>query len=147
MNFDIDKIRIGVIGLGYVGLPLAVEFGCKYPTLGFDVNDSRITDLRKGKDATLEVCVEEFAAAKHLSYTSDPAALSTCNFFVVTVPTPVSSDNRPLLTPLRRASETIGKVLKAGDVVVYESTVFPGLPGVSTRGELFMEPMPPTIVP
>ncbi|MEX2123403.1 MAG: Vi polysaccharide biosynthesis UDP-N-acetylglucosamine C-6 dehydrogenase TviB [Woeseia sp.] len=126
MTFDIKKLQIGVIGLGYVGLPLAVEFGRKYPTVGFDVKKSRVADLEAGTDATLEISSDELGTAKHLRFSSDPGALSDCNFYVVTVPTPIGDGNRPLLTPLRNASITIGKVLKLGDVVVYESTVYPG---------------------
>ncbi len=126
MTFDINKIRIGVIGLGYVGLPLAVEFGRKYPTVGFDVKESRVAELQGGTDSTLEASGEELAAADQLSFTTNAEDLADCNFYVVTVPTPIGDGNRPLLTPLRRASETISKVLQAGDVVVYESTVYPG---------------------
>ncbi len=126
MTFDINKLRIGVIGLGYVGLPLAVEFGRKYPTVGFDVDQSRIAALKSGTDSTLEVSDKELASTKQLTLTSDPADLADCNFYVVTVPTPIGDGNRPLLTPLRRASDTISKLMKAGDVVVYESTVYPG---------------------
>ena len=126
MSFDINNLNIGVVGLGYVGLPLAVEFGKKYPTVGFDVNAARVDELRQGKDSTLEVSSTELGAAERLEYSSTPDALVDCNFFVVTVPTPVGSDNRPDLTPLRKASETLAKVIKRGDVVVYESTVFPG---------------------
>jgi UDP-N-acetyl-D-galactosamine dehydrogenase len=126
MTFDINKIRIGVIGLGYVGLPLAVEFGRKYPTVGFDVKESRVAELRGGTDSTLEASDEELASADQLSFTTNAEDLADCNFYVVTVPTPISDGNRPVLTPLRRASETISKLLQAGDVVVYESTVYPG---------------------
>ena len=126
MAFDIENIRIGVIGLGYVGLPLAVEFGRRYPTVGFDVKESRVTDLESGSDSTLEVADEELAAAEQLSFTGNAEDLADCNFYVVTVPTPISEGNRPLLTQLRNASETISKVLNSGDVVVYESTVYPG---------------------
>ena len=126
MTFDIDKLRIGVVGLGYVGLPLAVEFGRKYPTFGFDVNATRVAELEAGHDATLETTHEELEAAEQLSYTTDPGDLADCNFYVVTVPTPIGDSNRPLLTPLRKASETLGSVLKQGDIVVYESTVYPG---------------------
>ena len=126
MTFDINNIRIGVIGLGYVGLPLAVEFGRKYPTVGFDVKESRVEELQGGTDSTLEASAEELAAADQLSFTTNAEDLADCNFYVVTVPTPISEGNRPVLTPLRRASETISKVLQAGDVVVYESTVYPG---------------------
>ena len=126
MAFDIKKIRIGVIGLGYVGLPLAIEFGRKYQTVGFDVKHSRVAELESGADSTLEASDEELASADQLSFTTNAEDLADCNFYVVTVPTPIGEGNRPLLTPLRRASETISKVLKAGDVVVYESTVYPG---------------------
>ncbi len=126
MTFDINNIRIGVIGLGYVGLPLAVEFGRKYPTVGFDVKESRVTELEGGTDSTLETSGEELASADQLSFTTNAEDLADCNFYVVTVPTPISEGNRPVLTPLRRASEAISKVLQAGDVVVYESTVYPG---------------------
>jgi len=126
MKFDIDNLRIGVIGLGYVGLPLAVEFGRSYPTVGFDIKAGRIAELERGRDSTLEVSSGELAAATRLRYTSDIAGLRDCNFYIVTVPTPISNSKRPLLTPLRGASETIGAVLGKGDVVVYESTVYPG---------------------
>ena len=126
MSFAIDKLNIGVIGLGYVGLPLAVEFGKRYRTVGFDVKPGRIAELEKGKDSTREVTADELKGAKHLRFTTNPEALGDCNFYVVTVPTPIGDSNRPLLTPLRNASETLGKVLRKGDVVVYESTVYPG---------------------
>jgi UDP-N-acetyl-D-galactosamine dehydrogenase len=126
MTFDLKEIRIGVVGLGYVGLPLAVEFGRKYPTTGFDVKKARVAELESGRDSTLEVSPEELKQAERLVFTSDPAALVDCNFYIVTVPTPIGDGNRPLLTPLKLASITIGQVLKAGDIVVYESTVYPG---------------------
>jgi UDP-N-acetyl-D-galactosamine dehydrogenase len=126
MKFDPNNIRIGVVGLGYVGLPLAVEFGRRYPTVGFDINEPRIAELEAGADSTLEVSPEELAAAEKLSFAGDVQALSDCNFYVVTVPTPISRSKRPDLTPLRLASETLSGVLKRGDVVVYESTVYPG---------------------
>jgi len=126
MSFDINNLRIGVIGLGYVGLPLAVEFGKKFPTLGFDVNPSRIDELERGFDSTLEASAEELRAAGQLTFTMDAAALADCNFYIVTVPTPIGDGNRPNLTPLRLSSETLSGVLKKGDVVVYESTVYPG---------------------
>jgi UDP-N-acetyl-D-galactosamine dehydrogenase len=126
MSFDIKNIRICIVGLGYVGLPLAVEFGKKYPTVGFDVKESRIADLKAGKDATLEVTAEELGESELLQFTSDIKDIADCNFFIVTVPTPIGDGNRPLLTPLRGASTTIGKVLKPNDIVVYESTVYPG---------------------
>ena len=101
MNFDLNNIRIGVVGLGYVGLPLAVEFGRRFPTVGFDINDARIAELEGGSDSTLEVSPQELAAATLLSYTSNVSALSDCNFYVVTVPTPISRSKRPDLMPLR----------------------------------------------
>ncbi|MEM7432714.1 MAG: Vi polysaccharide biosynthesis UDP-N-acetylglucosamine C-6 dehydrogenase TviB [Pseudomonadota bacterium] len=126
MSLDINKLRIGVIGLGYVGLPLAVEFGKKYPTVGFDINAERIAELESGKDSTLEVSPAELAEARHLSYSSMVSALADCNFYIVTVPTPIGDGNRPILTPLKGASTVLGEVIGAGDVVVYESTVYPG---------------------
>ena len=126
MAFDIDKLRIGVVGLGYVGLPLAVEFGKKYPTTGFDIKDERIAELEAGEDSTLEVEPEELAEATQLSFTSSADELANCNFFIVTVPTPIGNSNRPILTPLKLSSRALGKVLKKGDIVVYESTVYPG---------------------
>ena len=126
MSFDLQKIRLGIIGLGYVGLPLAVEFGRKFPTVGFDLKTSRIDELKSGTDSTLEVPDDELAEASRLEYTADAADLADCNFYIVTVPTPIGDGNRPLLTPLKNASKTIGKVLKPGDIVVYESTVYPG---------------------
>jgi UDP-N-acetyl-D-galactosamine dehydrogenase len=123
---SLEDTRIGIIGLGYVGLPLAVEFGKRYPTVGFDIKAGRIAELKSGKDSTLETTSEELAAAKRLTFTTDKRDLATCNTFIVTVPTPVGKNNRPLLAPLKGASETVGSVLKEGDVVVYESTVYPG---------------------
>lgn len=118
--------KIAVIGLGYVGLPLAVEFGKKFNTIGFDVKTSRLEALRRFEDVTLETSVEELKSAKKLTYTSNPDDLHDTDIFIVTVPTPVDKYNRPDLTPLYMASETVGKVMKKGAVVVYESTVFPG---------------------
>jgi UDP-N-acetyl-D-galactosamine dehydrogenase len=126
MSFDINNLRVGIVGLGYVGLPLAVEFGKKYPTVGFDINATRIAELENGEDSTLECTGEELAAATQLSFASDAAALKDCNFYIVTVPTPIGDSNRPLLTPLRTASTTLGGVIEKGDIVVYESTVYPG---------------------
>ena len=126
MSFDIDNIRIGVIGLGYVGLPLAVEFGKKYPTVGFDVKSDRVAELEKGVDSTLECSGEELAEADQLTYTTNVDDIKACNFYVVTVPTPIGDSNRPLLTPLKSASSILGGVVAAGDVIVYESTVYPG---------------------
>ncbi|GAA0321629.1 Vi polysaccharide biosynthesis UDP-N-acetylglucosamine C-6 dehydrogenase TviB [Psychrobacter aestuarii] len=122
----IDDIKIAVIGLGYVGLPLAAEFGKHRPVIGFDINAQRINELSSGVDHTLEVSEEELAEATQLSYSSDINALKDCNFFIVTVPTPIDDYKQPDLTPLIKASEAIGGVLKQGDIVVYESTVYPG---------------------
>ena len=126
MSFDIKNLRIGVVGLGYVGLPLAVEFGKKYPTVGFDIHEARVAELEGGTDTTLECSSEELAEASHLAYTANVDDIADCNFYIVTVPTPIGDGNRPLLTPLRAASNTLGKVIKKGDIVVYESTVYPG---------------------
>jgi UDP-N-acetyl-D-glucosamine/UDP-N-acetyl-D-galactosamine dehydrogenase len=122
----VDHQKIAIIGLGYVGLPLAVEFGKQVATLGFDINAKRIEELRAGQDRTLETTADELKDAEHLRFTTDAAALAACNVFIVTVPTPIDKANRPDLTPLVRASETVGKVLKRGDIVIYESTVYPG---------------------
>jgi UDP-N-acetyl-D-galactosamine dehydrogenase len=118
--------HIAIIGLGYVGLPLAVEFGKQYDTLGYDIRRARISELRDGHDSTLECSAEELASAAKLRYTATLADLAACNVYIVTVPTPIDSAKRPDLTPLVKASEAIGSVLKKGDVVVYESTVYPG---------------------
>ena len=118
--------KIAIIGLGYVGLPLAVEFGKKYPVIGFDINQKRISDLTDGDDKTLEVAPSELVLAKNLSFASDPAALKECSIFIITVPTPIDSANRPDLTPLIKASETVGRAISVGSVVIYESTVYPG---------------------
>lgn len=120
-----DRV-LGVIGLGYVGLPLAVEFGKRYKTIGFDVKKERIAELIAGNDSTLEVDSGELRSATQLSFTHDPKNIAGCNTYIVTVPTPVDKHKRPDLTPLIRASETIGAVLKEGDIVIYESTVYPG---------------------
>lgn len=122
----ITDLKLAVIGLGYVGLPLAVEFGRNRPVVGFDINQRRISELKAGNDSTLETTQEELAAAKQLSYTTNIEDLSTCNCYIVTVPTPIDDYKRPDLTPLIKASETVGKVLKKGDIVIYESTVYPG---------------------
>ena len=118
--------KIAVIGLGYVGLPLALEFSKVVPTVGFDINVARIGELAEGHDSTLEASAEEMAAASDIVYTSDEAALADCNVYIVTVPTPVDEFKRPDLRPLLGASETVGRHLKKGDVVIYESTVYPG---------------------
>lgn len=118
--------NIAIIGLGYVGLPLAVEFGKKRTVLGFDINHLRIEELKSGHDRTLEVTKEELAEAKELHFSSDVMDLKEAQLFIVTVPTPVNEYKQPDLTPLKKASETVGKVLKKGDIVIYESTVYPG---------------------
>ncbi|WP_345867266.1 Vi polysaccharide biosynthesis UDP-N-acetylglucosamine C-6 dehydrogenase TviB [Shewanella algae] len=122
----LEHLSIGIIGLGYVGLPLAVEFGKKYETLGFDINESRVTELRDGKDSTLECTAPELSEAKLLQYTSSLKCIENCNFYIVTVPTPIDSSNAPDLTPLKKASEALGKVISVNDIVVFESTVYPG---------------------
>ena len=122
----LDEKCIAVIGLGYVGLPLAVEFGKKRPTLGFDVNSTRISELRSKIDRTLEVSSAELSKATELTFSSDVADLDTCAIFIITVPTPIDSVNRPDLSFLVKASETVGKALSLGDLVIYESTVYPG---------------------
>lgn len=122
----VQDLRIAVIGLGYVGLPLAVEFGRIRKVVGFDISRRRIEELRAGEDHTLETSREELAAARGLTFTTDLAELRDCNCFIVTVPTPIDEHKRPDLTPLIRASESVGKVLKKGDLVIYESTVYPG---------------------
>ncbi|KCV06165.1 Vi polysaccharide biosynthesis UDP-N-acetylglucosamine C-6 dehydrogenase TviB, partial [Bordetella holmesii] len=121
-----SDFQLAIVGLGYVGLPLAVEFGKKLSVVGFDINARRIDELRRGHDHTLEVDDKELAEAKHLSYTTDHAELGQANVFIVTVPTPIDEYKQPDLTPLVKASETIGAVLKRGDIVIYESTVYPG---------------------
>lgn len=126
MTHDFDTKTIAVIGLGYVGLPLAVEFGKHRSVIGFDVKAARIAELRKGHDSTREVTPEELAAAEHLTVTDDPDTLREPNIYIVTVPTPIDAHKRPDLKPLLKASETVGAVLKKGDVVIYESTVYPG---------------------
>ena len=123
---QLSELKIAIIGLGYVGLPLAVEFSKKIPVVGFDIYQKRIDELKSGQDHTLEVSSEELAQSKHLTYTANLEDLKDCNFFIVTVPTPIDEFKQPDLTPLIKASQSIGQVLKAGDVVVYESTVYPG---------------------
>ena len=123
---DLENTKIGIIGLGYVGLPLAVEFGKKYRVLGLDINDERVRELKSGYDGTLEVNKEELAEAEFLKYTTSSSDLAECNVYIVTVPTPINQHKQPDLTPLLKASEAIGSVLKANDIVIYESTVYPG---------------------
>ena len=123
---SIDETRLAIIGLGYVGLPLAAEFGKKIPVVGFDVNKIRISELQKGVDNTLEVDANELAEAKLLSYTTNTSDLENCNVYIVTVPTPIDKNKNPDLTPLIKASEMLGLVISKGDIVIYESTVYPG---------------------
>lgn len=123
---NLQNKKIAIIGLGYVGLPLAVEFGKIYPVIGFDINQKRISELNNGDDKTLEVSPSELSLSKHLKFSSDPLELKQCNVFIVTVPTPIDNANRPDLTPLIKASETVGKVISPGSIVIYESTVYPG---------------------
>ena len=121
-----ENIKIAIIGLGYVGLPLAVEFGKKYSVLGFDINQTRVDELNNGYDRTQEMTSEELKFLQHLSFSTDKKQLNTCNIFIVTVPTPIDKYKKPDLTPLLSASRTVGKFLKKNDVVIYESTVYPG---------------------
>jgi UDP-N-acetyl-D-galactosamine dehydrogenase len=122
----LSRHKIAVIGLGYVGLPLAVEFGKKYRTIGFDINAARIKELKAGRDVTLETTAAELKATRKLRFSAQARDLKSCNVFIVTVPTPIDQYKRPDLTPLLKASETVGRVLKKGDIVIYESTVYPG---------------------
>lgn len=122
----LQNIRLGIIGLGYVGLPLAVEFGKKYPTLGFDLNRTRIEELRLGKDSTLEVSDEELKSSQFLNFTSNSGEIGECNIFIVAVPTPIDAAKRPDFGPLEGASRTVAAALKPRDIVVFESTVYPG---------------------
>jgi len=123
---NLENTKLAIVGLGYVGLPLAVEFGKKYPTIGYDLNTVRVDTLKSGSDSTLEVDAEELGQATYLSYTSMLQDIANCNVYIVTVPTPIDDYNSPDLTPLRSASKAIGSILKKGDIVIYESTVFPG---------------------
>ena len=126
MKLTLDNAKIGIIGLGYVGLPLAVEFGKKKPTLGFDINQHRIDELSSGRDLTLECSDNELAESTFLSYTSNLEELKQCNIYIVTVPTPINEHKQPDLTPLIKASEALGSVISEGDIIIYESTVYPG---------------------
>ncbi|WP_335909109.1 Vi polysaccharide biosynthesis UDP-N-acetylglucosamine C-6 dehydrogenase TviB [Shewanella indica] len=126
MHDSLTDLKIGIIGLGYVGLPLAVEFGKKFPVLGFDINQKRVDELDAGHDATLEVSDNELAGVKNLIFSCNKQDLAECNVYIVTVPTPIDDSNAPDLTPLRKASELLGEFVKKGDVVIYESTVYPG---------------------
>lgn len=126
MHHSLTDLKIGIIGLGYVGLPLAVEFGKKYQTLGFDINQNRVSQLQNGHDATLEVSDDELKQSPNLSYSHTVSDLESCNTYIVTVPTPIDEHKQPDLTPLIKASEMLGKVVKQGDIIIYESTVYPG---------------------
>ena len=123
---DIDNLRLAIIGLGYVGLPLAVEFSKKFSVLGFDINQTRINELQSGTDSTLEVSNAELSEAKNLNYSSSMSDLKDCNVYIATVPTPINEYKRPDLSPLLKASEMLGSVISPGDVIIYESTVYPG---------------------
>lgn len=123
---DTQHLKLAIIGLGYVGLPLAVEFGKRRPVIGFDVNPKRIDDLKAGIDSTREIATEELSEAQHLTFTINAEDLTNANCYIITVPTPIDGFNRPDLIPLIKASETVGRVLKVGDIVIYESTVYPG---------------------
>lgn len=123
---NLDNAKIAIIGLGYVGLPLAVEFGKSRKVIGFDINQARIAELKSGQDSTLEVSSAELKTARDLSFSSDAADLASCRIFIVTVPTPVDKANRPDMTALVKASETVGQAMPSGAVVIYESTVYPG---------------------
>lgn len=123
---SLENTKIAIVGLGYVGLPLAVEFGKQYDTTGFDIRAGRVEELRRGRDHTLEVDATELASATRLRFSSQLDDIRGCNVYIVTVPTPIDSAKRPDLTPLIKASEALGSVIKPGDVVIYESTVYPG---------------------
>lgn len=126
MLHSLENVKLGIIGLGYVGLPLAIEFGKKYPTLGFDINTKRVDELKQGHDFTLEVSSEELADSEFISYSADVDDLKNCNIYIVTVPTPIDKHKRPDLTPLVKASAMLAQVIDKGDIVIYESTVYPG---------------------
>jgi UDP-N-acetyl-D-glucosamine/UDP-N-acetyl-D-galactosamine dehydrogenase len=117
--------KIGIIGLGYIGLPLAIEFGKKYSTVGFDINKNRIGELKKGLDKTLEVGTHEFVEARKLTFTIDIDTIKHCNIYIITVPTPVDKFNTPDLSPLISASRMVGSILKKNDIFIYESNVYP----------------------
>lgn len=123
---SLSELKIGILGLGYVGLPLAAYMGRKYPVVGFDIDGPRVDELKRGIDRTRELTPEELEQASELVFTTDAEVLRDCNFYIITVPTPIDDAKRPDLTPLKKASETVGRIIKKGDVVVYESTVYPG---------------------
>lgn len=122
----LENVKLGMIGLGYVGLPLAVEFGKKYSTVGFDINAARIKELQQGYDHTLEVSSEELTEASNLTYSSSIDDIKDCSIYIVTVPTPINEFKQPDLSPLEKASNLLGQVIKSNDIVIYESTVYPG---------------------
>jgi UDP-N-acetyl-D-galactosamine dehydrogenase len=126
MHDSLTDLKVGIIGLGYVGLPLAVEFGKKFPVLGFDINQGRIAQLQSGYDSTLEVSDEELKESPYLNYSFTTSDLKSCNVYIVTVPTPINEHKQPDFTPLIKASQMLGKVVKKGDIIIYESTVYPG---------------------
>lgn len=126
MSIELAKIQIGIVGLGYVGLPLAVEFGKQYNTIGFDINSERISELKKGVDRTRETQAEAIGAAQKLTFTTETELLKSCTIYIITVPTPIDAFKKPDLRPLLSASRTVGQVLKKNDIVIYESTVYPG---------------------
>jgi UDP-N-acetyl-D-galactosamine dehydrogenase len=126
MHDSLTELKVGIIGLGYVGLPLAVEFGKKFPVLGFDINQGRIAQLQSGHDSTLEVSDEELKESPYLNYSFTASDLKSCNVYIVTVPTPINEHKQPDFTPLIKASQMLGKVVKKGDIIIYESTVYPG---------------------
>ncbi|MFA0441922.1 Vi polysaccharide biosynthesis UDP-N-acetylglucosamine C-6 dehydrogenase TviB [Vibrio sp. 10N.222.51.C12] len=126
MKLSLEDVRVGIIGLGYVGLPLAVEFGKKMPTIGFDINQGRVAELDNGVDATLECSSEELKQAIQLTYSAEVNDLTQCNVYIVTVPTPIDQHKQPDLTPLIKASEMLGKIVSKDDIIIYESTVYPG---------------------
>ena len=126
MSFSLENAKIGIIGLGYVGLPLAVEFGKKFEAIGFDINQARVKELQNGTDSTLECSTEELQGAKTLQYSGAVDDLKACNVYIVTVPTPIDEHKQPDLTPLVKASQMLGKVISQGDTIIYESTVYPG---------------------
>lgn len=142
MSFSLEKTRVGVVGLGYVGLPLAVELGKKYETLGFDIDEHRIAELTTGQDSTLECTTDELDAAIQLKYSSDKNHLKKCNVYIVTVPTPINTHKQPDLRPLLKASEMLGEFVEKGDVIIFESTVYPGateevcIPAIERRSGL-----------
>ena len=123
---NLNEVKIAVIGQGYVGLPLAIEFGKKYPTLGFDINAVRVDELKNGLDHTNEASKEQLSSAKQLTFSANINDIKYCNIYIVTVPTPIDEFKTPDLNPLRGASKMLGEILKKGDTVIYESTVYPG---------------------